>query len=195
MRPKSFDESEALQSAMFQFWESGFEGSSMQDLVDRMGISRQSLYDTYGNKRELFLSALKRYREEIVHRHMALLEQGERTPTEALRAWFESTLECNDGSPLGCLVVRTATEYGIDDAELGAFLAECVGEMHAALIRLVQRGQASGEFDPSRSAEDLASTVVTLGLGLHVIRRLPAGARRLHPSVDSMLASLAGRRH
>ncbi len=85
MRPKTFDQTQALEAAMFQFWEAGFEGSSMQNLVDRMGISRQSLYDTYGNKRELFEAALKKYREEVIEPSLARLSDTTRTPTELIR--------------------------------------------------------------------------------------------------------------
>lgn len=195
MRPKSFDESEALHSAMFQFWESGFEGTSMQDLVDRMGISRQSLYDTYGNKRELFLAALNRYRESVISEHLRLIDEPSTAPSDALRAWFEHVLSRDLGSPVGCLMVRTATEYGIGDTEVGEFLADCVAEMHSALERLMRRGQATGEFDPTRPVDDLAGLVLSMGLGLHVLGRLPARVGALQPSVDAMLATLAGRRH
>lgn len=178
---------------MFQFWEAGFEGSSMQNLVDRMGISRQSLYDTYGNKRELFEAALKRYREEVIEPALASLSDTSRTPTELIRNHLESIAQGRAPMPIGCLVVRTATEIPVDDVEIGAMLNDCVQEARTAIQRVVERGQASGEFDPGRSAEDLAGSVIASGMGLHVMRRLPGQGKSVRPSVDSLVAGLGCR--
>lgn len=190
MRPKTFDQTQALEAAMFQFWEAGYEGSSMQNLVDRMGISRQSLYDTYGNKRELFEAALKKYREEIIEPSIARLSDATRTPTELIRNHLEGIAQGRDRMPIGCLVVRTATEIPVDDAEIGAMLNDCVTEVRQAIQRVIERGQASGEFDPGRSARDLAGSVIASGMGLHVMRRLPGQGKSVRPSVDSLVAGL-----
>ncbi|MDQ1142393.1 TetR/AcrR family transcriptional regulator [Pedobacter agri] len=65
-RTKVFNEAEVLDRAMNLFWEKGYHATSAQDLVDGLGISRSSLYDTYGDKHSLFVMALKRYREERI---------------------------------------------------------------------------------------------------------------------------------
>jgi len=62
-RTKQFNRQAALEDAMKVFWAKGFHGTSMQDLVDELGVNRQSLYDTFGGKHELFEAALERYRE------------------------------------------------------------------------------------------------------------------------------------
>lgn len=178
---------------MLQFWESGFEGSSMQDLVERMGISRQSLYDTYGNKRELFESALKRYREDVIEPKIAELLDPSRSPTEAIANHLRSIAEGCSEMPTGCLMVRTATEIPLDDAEIGRLLNQCVGAVFDALVQVFERGQASGEFDRTRSARELASSVIVSGVGLHVMRRLPDHGAAFRPSVDSLVAGLQGR--
>jgi len=190
MRPKTFDESEALESAMLQFWESGFEGSSMQDLVDRMGISRQSLYDTYGNKRELFEASLTRYRDEVIQPRIDQLDDPSTRPLDAIGGYLAAIAEGAGNMPLGCLVVRTATEISPRDAVIGRMLDECVRDVRAALIRALERGQACGDFDRGRSAEDLAGTVIAMGMGLHVMRRLPDTGRHVRPSIDAMLKGL-----
>ena len=64
-RSKEFDEKQALRKAMELFWQQGYEKTSMQELVDYMGIHRRSIYDTFGDKRTLFLSALSYYEELI----------------------------------------------------------------------------------------------------------------------------------
>lgn len=190
MRPKTFDQVRALEAAMVQFWESGFEGSSMQNLVDRMGISRQSLYDTYGNKRELFEAALKKYRAEIIEPKLAQLSDTSRSPTELIIRHLESIADGSDRMPVGCLVVRTATEIPVEDAEIGRLLEDCVKMAMHAIQQVIERGQRSGEFDHGRSSRDLAATVIAAGMGLHVMRRLPNQGRVIRPSIDSIMTGL-----
>jgi len=176
---------------MLQFWESGFEGSSMQNLVDRMGISRQSLYDTYGNKRELFEAALKKYRGEIIEPKLEELSDHSRSPTDLVCSYLESIADGSDKKlPVGCLVVRTATEIAIDDSAIGQILEDCVTTVRHSIQRVIERGQRSGEFDSGRPAEDLASIVIASGMGLHVMRRLPNQGRDIRPSIDSILTGL-----
>lgn len=190
MRPKTFDQAQALEAAMYQFWESGFEGSSMQDLVDRMGISRQSLYDTYGNKRELFEAALRNYREEIIDRSVAELSDASRSPTELIRRHLQSIVDGHEQMPVGCLFVRTATELPVNDPEIGQLLNDCVTYVKQAIQRVIERGQQSGEFDSVRSAGELAAVVITTAMGLQVMRRLPDEARGIRPDVESIMAGL-----
>src|SRR5215831_3253346 len=75
-RPKAFDPDEALQKAMQVFWERGYAATSVEDLVQRMGINRFSLYSTFGGKHQLFVAALERYRETIVADLVGALEQS-----------------------------------------------------------------------------------------------------------------------
>lgn len=190
MRPKTFDQTVALDAAMRQFWESGYEGSSMQNLVDRMGISRQSLYDTYGNKRELFEAALKKYQADIVEPTLAELSDPSRSPTELIRRHLESIVNGSERMPIGCLIVRTATEISTDDSDIGRLLGDCVKLTRRAIQQVMLRGQRSGEFDNGRSAADLASGVIASGMGLHVLRRLPDQGRDIRPSIESIMLGL-----
>lgn len=166
----------------------------MQNLVDRMGISRQSLYDTYGNKRELFEASLKIYRKEVIEPKLAELADTSRSPTELIRNHLTSIAEgCNE-MPVGCLMVRTATELPVDDAEIGEIINDCVMLSWQAVRRVIERGQASGEFDSGRSADDLAGCVITSAMGMNVMRRLPGHGQAIRPSVESLIAGLQGRR-
>ncbi len=76
-RHKEFDQDEALQKAMEAFWARGYEATSMQDLVEHMGINRQSLYDTFGDKHSLFLKALDRYHEVETRKLLAFVVGAE----------------------------------------------------------------------------------------------------------------------
>src|SRR5256714_15658440 len=91
-RPKEFDRDEALQKAMEVFWSRGYEAASINDLVKHMGINRQSLYDTFGDKHALYLQALDRYREVEGRKMFELLEQPG-SVKKSLRQLFEGTVE------------------------------------------------------------------------------------------------------
>ncbi len=190
MRPKTFDQTEALDAAMLQFWEAGYEGSSMQNLVDRMGISRQSLYDTYGNKRELFEASLERYRSELIAPGIAAIKDPARTPLEAVRFYLTAAAEGGNGMPIGCLMVRTATEFSPEDAAISAIVGDCVRDVRDALRARIDEGQRSGEIDAIRSADDVAGAIVAWGMGLQVMRRLPRRGEAIRPSIDSLLTTL-----
>src|ERR1051326_3516607 len=95
-RHKEFDREEALQKAMEVFWERGYEATSIQDLVEQMGINRQSLYDTFGDKHALYLAALDHYREVEGGKMFKLLErQG--SVKKTLRKLFGGVVECSVG--------------------------------------------------------------------------------------------------
>lgn len=193
MRPKTFDQTQALQAAMLQFWETGYEGSSMQILLRRMGISRQSLYDTYGSKRELFEAALARYRAEVIAPKISELRDPGRSPLESVRRYLQSIADGACGVPVGCLMVRTATETPSGDAAIGAMLSECVRAVHEALADRVAEGQVRGEIDRGRRPAELATAIVVCGMGLEVLRRLPDRQTALSQAVDSLLAGLIER--
>src|SRR5215208_4537603 len=95
-RHKEFDREEALQRAMEVFWSRGYEAASVGDLVKHMGINRQSLYDTFGDKHTLYLAALDRYREVEGRKLFELLERP--GPVKrALRQLFGGVGECSLG--------------------------------------------------------------------------------------------------
>ncbi|MDT8439494.1 MAG: TetR/AcrR family transcriptional regulator [Wenzhouxiangellaceae bacterium] len=193
MRPKSFDPDQALERAMLQFWATGYEGASMQSLVDCMGISRQSLYDTFGNKRALFEAALARYREHFLLPRLALLIAPQTRPRDAIAGYLSSAVAQPESLPSGCLMVRAITELEDADALLAGFARDCIGEMFAALVGVIERGQACKDFDPTRPAEALARLVLTTASGAHVLHRLPAHGQEFRPLPEVVLAAIAAR--
>src|SRR5258705_760088 len=104
-RHKEFDRDETLHRAMEVFWSRGYEAASIEDLVKHMGINRQSLYDTFGDKHALFLLALDRYSEAEVRRIFELLERPG-SVKKSLRQLFEGTVEkaLSDEHRRGCFM-------------------------------------------------------------------------------------------
>src|SRR3990172_6240491 len=115
---KNFDVGETLEKAMQTFWAHGYEATSMQDLVDCTGVNRGSLYATYGDKRTLFLAALRMYDEKMRRQLLADIE-ARYQPREAIRRMFEVFLAnvSERGGNRGCFLTNTALELASHDAE------------------------------------------------------------------------------
>ena len=174
---------------MHQFWARGYAGTSMEDLVRCMGINRASLYATYGGKRALFLSALRRYDERCRRRRICELEASS-SALGAIRGLFEGWIDqVRSGSPiLGCLLANTAVELSAEDREAGELVAETQRDTMAFFRRQVERGQALGEIpsgvDPGRTSGILLASL----LGLLVLVRSGAQLTVLQSIVDQAVS-------
>src|SRR4051794_15823962 len=110
-RHKEFNREQALHKAMEAFWSRGYEATSIEDLVKHMGINRQSLYDTFGDKHALYLQALERYREVESRKLFELLER--RSPVKlVLRQLFTGVVErsLSGAERRGCFMSNAMSE-------------------------------------------------------------------------------------
>lgn len=175
-RPKEFDVDEALCAALQVFWRHGFEGASLTDLTEAMGITRPSLYATYGNKEELFRKVLDRYEQS----HMcfvagALAEPTARETIDKLLKGYADVLT-DPMHPPGCLGVNSAVCGG---GESDAIRHELIARRSLSEETLRQRleqaatdGELAGDEDPA----DWARYVMAVGLGMAV--KAASGATR-----------------
>jgi len=124
-RTKTFDQEQVLEKAVQLFWEQGFANTSMQNLVDHLGINRASIYDTYGDKRMLFDQAFLKYRTEniIGLKHFFKTQDS---PKSAFKKLFKrvvnntnSTQQCK-----GCFIVNTTTEFALSDPKIKEILQQ-----------------------------------------------------------------------
>ncbi len=144
-RPRSFDELEALEKAIQVFWSKGYDGVTIDDLVAGMGVGRPSLYAVFGDKRTLFLRALRAYAEK----KGALAAKALLSP-QALRAslasFMRQTVEIatEEGSAVGCLIVCVAPL--VDDAEVRQFLQNATAGAVAMVERRFRDGISAGEI-------------------------------------------------
>src|SRR6478672_1527424 len=108
-RHKEFDCAEVLEKAMEVFWARGYEAASIQDLVEHMGINRQSLYDTFGDKHTLYLQALDRYLEVEGRKIAELLEQPGSVKRN-VRRLFETAIDRSLADRRGCFMNNAMSE-------------------------------------------------------------------------------------
>jgi TetR/AcrR family transcriptional regulator, transcriptional repressor for nem operon len=186
-RPKEFDRDEALMRAIGLFANFGYEGASTEALLEAMGLSRQSLYDTFGSKRGLYLEAVRRYSFESAARFAKNLEEGV-TPLDGLRRALISHINRRDGFTNGaCLGVGSICEFGRRDSAILAASAEAAPRLLEPLVKTLARAQAIGEIradvDPQLAAEFLLTTLnglkVNARAGMPVKRQVEIGSMAL----------------
>ncbi len=185
-RPREFDRDEALESAVLAFAEHGYEGTSTDALLTAMRISRQSLYDTFGDKRRLYLEALQRYTADSIAEQIRILNS-----TASPRGGIEAVLLAFIArSSANCLGVNAICEFGAADSEV-TLLTETAGRsMRVALERRIADGKATGEIaggvEPRAAAEFILATLS----GLKVAARAGTGAETLRGIVHMAMRSL-----
>ncbi|WP_020617423.1 TetR/AcrR family transcriptional regulator [Paenibacillus daejeonensis] len=169
-RSKEFDENVVLDKAMKLFWEQGYAQTSMNDLVEHMGIHRRSLYDTFTDKHTLYLKALDRFGERITGRWASGIK-GAGTAEDAMRFIFDFVIKGEDDSPPGCFFVNSAVELAHADKEVDAKTVDECAQTERILQNVVTRGQKSGEFSESGDPKALAEYLYIVITGLRVMTR------------------------
>jgi TetR/AcrR family transcriptional repressor of nem operon len=171
-RPREFDEMVALDAAIDCFWKRGYEATSVRDLAETIGISAPSLYSAYGDKRTLFVRALERYLDQSMRARIKRLEDS-LPPKEAVRRFIEEIIErsVNDRERRGCFLINSALEVAPHDKEVGAAIAERLGELEAFFRRSITAAQAEGTVPPHRVATELARLLLGVLLGVRVLAR------------------------
>jgi TetR/AcrR family transcriptional repressor of nem operon len=190
-RHKEFDRDEVLHKAMEVFWSRGYNAASIQDLVKHMGINRQSLYDTFGDKHALYLQALDRYREVEGRRLFELLEQPGPVK-KSLRQLFESTVEkalC-DEQHRGCFMGNATSELAGRCKETEARTCSNMASMQEALYRALLRGKKEGELKRVRDPRAVARFLYSSIQGLVLMAKATQDRRTLNDVVKVTLSVL-----
>lgn len=190
-RVKKFNEEETLNKAMCLFWRNGFHATSMQDLVDYLGINRASIYDTYGGKKELFDSAFTHYRTVNRKQLQAFLE-SQKNVKEGFKKLFErgiSEAVC-DTERKGCFVINVAAELVPNDEEMLAVIQENKAFMERTFHDFLETGVASGEISATKNLKNLASILHTFFNGIKIVSKTNTDEEELLTSVDTILTLL-----
>jgi TetR/AcrR family transcriptional regulator, transcriptional repressor for nem operon len=164
---KAFDPRQVLEKAMNAFWERGYEGISIEDLVQCTGIGRGSLYDTFDDKHSLYLAALDWYLASVRAQTVALLDQTG-TLQEVLEQLFQTQIDVllSDPHHRGCFLVNASLEMAPHDAEVNQIVQSALQELEEGLYRLLIKAQVAGDLswtqDPHQLAHFLVGTLVSI---------------------------------
>ncbi len=169
-RPREFNESQVIEKAMQVFWTQGYEASSLKDLTHAMGLSKSSLYDTFGSKHDLFLATIDYYRENVTGkvRSAANLDAPARHVIKAILGRAVDRILAPDGRR-GCFLNNTAVEVGMHDPEARARCQSGMAVMEQTMHKLVVRGQSEGDISSTKSARALARFMTSTINGVMVI--------------------------
>ena len=166
-RTKSFDEVETLDKAKEVFWQNGYNGTPPQDILEGTGLSRSSLYDTYGDKRTLFIKALIRYRQSETEAAIEYLDTAA-DPALAIRRIFHSAYAyfSTQQPRKGCLMVNTLNEVAPHDEEVEDIVLENRQALEDAYARAIKRGQQRGLIAKDHQPRALARYLLNSLWGL-----------------------------
>ncbi|MFT6028941.1 MAG: TetR/AcrR family transcriptional repressor of nem operon [Oleiphilaceae bacterium] len=177
-RKIEFDKNQALQKAMRLFWEKGYEATSIEDLVQAMEINRFSIYNTFGDKKALFLKALKYYRDSVLAKLIAPLKEDlpAKICLDNYLTNMSKQLSSSSGS-LGCFIQRTGQSYIAGEQEVGVLLLSMLDELRSALVNIVKRSIEENGLKGLHQYEIIVDFILSQIQGLIVLRR--SGKKRV----------------
>ena len=186
-RKRTFDDQDALRTAMELFWRQGYEGTSIADLTQALGINPPSLYAAFGSKRELFERTLNRYMCE----RTIQLEEAMTRPTahEAVLELLTGRVEVftSPSQPAGCMTIQAGLSAGDPPQEIVDLLAAAREEMRRSVLRRFDKALAEGDLPPDTDCSALARYVMSAIYGLSV--EAASGAPRQELMAAAVLAA------
>jgi AcrR family transcriptional regulator len=167
-RPREFDEDEVLQAVQWLFWEKGYEGTSLRDLMEATRLTKSSLYKAFGSKEALFWRVVERYQRDFLDfRHEALAEP---TPRRIAERLLDGIIELHSGrvNPVGCLELNTALAGSMDSEPIRQELIRGRERFRQRLRDRFEETMATAPLPPGMTSDDAASFIISLIQGLAV---------------------------
>lgn len=186
-RPREFDEDTVLEKALYVFWEKGYEGASMSDLLTAMGLTKSSLYKAFGSKEGLFRKVRQKYQSEyLIYQRDALAQP---TPRRIVERLLMGTVDLHYGqkTPLGCLETNGALACSSESDAIRLDLARSRDQLRSALRSRFDATLDKGSLPAGMSNDDAAFLVATLVQGMAVQAKGGAAKKDLLRLVESTL--------
>lgn len=189
-RPYEFDKEETLSKAMEIFWEKGYKATSIQDLVDHMGIKRGSIYNTFGDKHSLFIASLEFYAEQFTYKRIAVLEE-EGSPLDNIRRFFDNVVNIPmERKTRGCLISNTVVELAPHDEKVAACVRIMLERMQTAFLNCLNRAVEAGELPSDTDTQVLSRFLATSNHGLMITGKSVLNPEEIKDVVDVILSTL-----
>ncbi|MET3291736.1 UNVERIFIED_CONTAM: TetR/AcrR family transcriptional repressor of nem operon [Brevibacillus sp. OAP136] len=169
-RPREFKDTAVIDAAMDVFWSNGYEACSTQELCERTGLGRGSLYNAFGSKHELYEQALQRYHEQGIAAQLDILNRPIAVK-DRLRGLLEWAVAADFSSPdrRGCFAINAALERACKDPMVEKVFTRHVERLEKAICGVIKSGQESGEIAADRSSGQLAALFLSSYYGLRVL--------------------------
>lgn len=191
-RLKVFNEEEALDKAIEIFWHKGYNGTSAQDLVTHLSLSRSSLYDTFGDKRSLFISALERYQKQSFIKLSVLLDGSDNIKDAFKKIFNQAVSESleDESFTKGCFVVNTSIELAIHDKEIAKIVNENRKRTEALFLSAIKSGQDKGEISKLTEARLLGRFLYNNYIGIRVLARSAITEKQVFDDVVKVISDI-----
>jgi len=140
-RPKEHDTNAVMDAATLSFWQKGYDGCSLHDLMESTGLSKSSFYQSFGNKKQMFIMTLVHYSE----REILAMEKNIKAAVTGY-GFFEALVESfvtktASHWKAGCLIANTSSEFGQNDPEIGAALTTAIDNYVRTFASAITKGQ------------------------------------------------------
>ncbi|MFP1132945.1 TetR/AcrR family transcriptional regulator [Asticcacaulis sp. W401b] len=189
-RPQEFNREDVLEKAMSLFWNKGYEATSLTDLIETTGLSKSSLYSSFGDKHAVFLAAYDRYRAARASEMNAILERG--SAREAIETFFRKIVSDAKATEFsdGCMSTNQAVEMAPHDPLVRHRVDQDFKLIEAALARAIERGRTDGSVGDAVNPVRLARLFVVAFPGLQVMVRAGSDIDRLDDALTLLFSHL-----
>lgn len=190
-RAEVFDRKEVLEQAKNIFWLKGYNATSMQDLVDATGLNRSSIYNSFGNKMDLFQLTLKKYQKEGSGFFEVLINSN-LNGLQSISSVFETTLDMmiNDSERKGCMFINCHTEMGNQDIQLNNITAKNQELLVSHFNTMVKKGQADGSIKTNQKSSELANYLASSFQGFRIMGMNTTNKKLLAGIIENILTTI-----
>ncbi len=190
-RPRKFDSVEVLEKALDVFWTKGYEATSLNDLIEAMGLSKSSFYLTFGSKNEVFLASIGHYKKTMTAQ-IASLAKLDVPARKLIASLFNRAISriMEEGGQRGCFLNNCAVEVALKDKQAAKMINGGFGLMEETFFLLVQRGQLEGDIEKTKDARALARYLNSSLNGLFVTAKANPNSTSLADVVNISLTAL-----
>lgn len=185
-RPREFVPNEILYKIMLLFWENGYEGTGLSDIMAATGIGKASLYSAFGNKQQMYLKALAHYEALVVESAVKSLGASDTRPSERIEAFLSSPIRAvrDNADHRGCFLCNAAADRASLDPEADALVLRGYEKLRRAI------GKTLKDMNAARSAaelEQLSQLLLTVYSGLRIMARSGMPYKQLELAKDAVL--------
>ncbi|MED0875518.1 TetR/AcrR family transcriptional regulator [Bacillus mobilis] len=189
-RKISFNKEHALNKAMHLFWEKGYDATYISDLIETMGISRSTLYDSFGDKDALFKLVLEHYKNYGSQKRN-LLFSGIKTKAALTSFFYQHIEKCySDEIPKGCIITNSSLLIGQIDPAIEEILINDFNELEKVFKQVIEEGKKKGEISQEADTELVAYSLLNLNHSLNVMSKYKKEKNLAYRLVDKTIADL-----
>ena len=190
-RYRAFDENQVLAQAAEVFWQKGYESSTTEDLLTAMDLNKGSLYNAFGNKKQLFQTVVKHYAAAIFENLRHDIEQSNE-PVAVIRAFFKEACDPKDLSAhlKGCFLGNAVSELASIDQELEQLAIEKLATLESIFKEALEKGKRLGHLPADFETALHARYLINIWNGINVTRRMYPSKKELEPMLKMSLNML-----